>query len=277
MACSKCWGLLNRALALAGLFLVVVTIKVSAFGQSTSGTISGSVSDQSGAMVERATITITQTERNFTQAATSDRQGHFVFQQLPPGRYTLDVTVQGFKSYQKQGIVLEAGADMNVGMNSLAVGSANQVVEVLAQGEQIQTSNAQRSETLNNQQMENLAVNGRSYLSLVQLVPGVATVPNVETASHSGLGGISVNGNRNSTNNLTIDGIGNVDTGNNGDQLVTISIDNVQEFTLVTNNFQPEYGRSAGSQIIVVTKSGTSQYHGEGYIFHRNDSLNAHN
>ena len=111
----------------------------------------------------------------------------------------------------------------------------------------------------------------------MQLVPGVATTPNVETASHGGLNGISVNGNRNTTNNLTIDGIGNVDTGDNGDQLVTISLDNVQEFTLVTNNFQPEYGRSSGSQIVVVTKSGASQYHGEGYIYHRNDSLNANN
>ncbi len=268
---------LNLSLTMGGLFLLNVSLQPTASAQTTSGTISGSISDQSGASVGNATVTIKQTERNFTQAATTDRQGHFVFQQLPPGQYTVEANATGFRSYNQQNIVLEAGANINLGTVALPVGSENQVVEVKAQGLQLETANPQRSETLNNQQMENIAVNGRSYLALVQLVPGVATTPNVETASHSGLNGISVNGNRNTTNNLTIDGIGNVDTGDNGDQLVTISLDNVQEFTLVTNNFQPEYGRSSGSQIVVVTKSGSSQYHGEGYIFHRNDSLNANN
>ncbi len=268
---------LNLSLSMGGLFLLNVSVQSSAWAQTTSGTVSGTVYDSSGAAVQNAAITMKQTEQDFTQAATTDRQGHFALQQLPPGRYVLDISAPGFRSYSQQDIVLEAGASINLETISMSVGSANQVVEVQAHGLQLETANPQRSETLTNEQMENIAVNGRSYLALVQLVPGVATTPNVETASHSGLGGISVNGNRNTTNNLTIDGIGNVDTGDNGDQLVTISLDNVQEFTLVTNNFQPEYGRSSGSQIVVVTKSGSSQYHGEGYIFHRNESLNANN
>ncbi len=269
--------LLRLPLTVGGITLAAVSLQPAAHAQTTSGSISGNVTDPSGASVANAPITVKQAEHDFTQTATTDRQGHFAFQELPPGRYTLDVTTTGFRSYTQENIVLEAGASISLGVLPLEVGSENQVVKVQAQGLQLETANPQMSTTLNNEQMENIAVDGRSYLALVQLVPGVATVPNVETASHSGLGNISVDGNRNTTNNLTIDGIGNVDTGDNGDQLVTISLDNVQEFTLVTNNFQPEYGRSSGSQIVVVTKSGSAQYHGEGYIFHRNDSLNANN
>ena len=269
--------LLRLPLTVGGLTLAAISHQPAVHAQTTSGSISGDVTDPSGASLANAPITVKQAERDFTQAATTDREGHFSFQELPPGRYTLNITTAGFRSYTQENIVLEAGTSISLGVLPLEVGAENQVVKVQAQGLQLETANAQISTTLNNEQMENIAVNGRSYLALVQLVPGVATTPNVETAGHSGLGAISVDGNRNTTNNLTIDGLGNVDTGDNGDQLVTISLDNVQEFTVVTNNFQPEYGRSSGSQIVVVTKSGSSQYHGEGYIFHRNESLNANN
>ncbi len=249
----------------------------SAIGQTTSGTVSGTVTDQRGALLPNASVSITQTERAFTQKVITNNQGSFRFLQLPPGIYNISVRASGFKTFERQGIVLEGNANLDLKSLPLALGSANEVVEVHSEGLQLETDNPERSETLNNEQMENTAVNGRSYLGLVGLIPGVATVPNVQTASHSGLGAISVNGQRGSTNNLTIDGIGNVDTGNNGDQLVTISVDNVQEFRLITNNFQPQYGRSSGSQIVVVTRSGSEQYHGEGYIFHRNESLNANN
>jgi hypothetical protein len=258
-------------------FALTLFFTHDSMSQTTSGTISGTVSDPNGAVLPNAAVTITQTQRNFTQNGVSNNQGSFRFLQLPPGTYNLSVKAPGFKAYEKKGIVLEGNANVDLRNVALAVGSTNEVVEVHAQGLQLETDNPERSQTLSNQQMENTAVNGRSYLGLVGLIPGVATVPNVETAGHSGLGGISVDGQRSSTNNLTIDGIGNVDTGNNGDQLVTISLDNVQEFRVITNNFQPEYGRSSGSQIIVVTRSGSEQYHGEGYIFHRNDSLNANN
>lgn len=249
----------------------------TAFAQSTSGTIAGTVQDSSGAEIPRAEVTITQTQRDFSQKTTTNDQGSFRFLQLAPGTYNITISAPGFKAVEKDGIVLEGAANIDLRDIPLQIGQASEVVKVTTEGVQIETENSQRSETLNLKQMQDTAVNGRSYLGLVGLIPGVATVPNVQTASHSGLGGISVNGNRSSTNNLTVDGIGNVDTGNNGDQLVTISVDNTQEFRVITNNFQPEYGRSSGSQIIVVTRSGTDSYHGEGYIFHRNDSLNGNN
>jgi len=258
------------------LLLVLLAGRIAA-AQTTSGTIIGTLQDQTGATVAHANVTITQTQRNFSQQTTTNDQGSFRFLQLPPGVYILKVHAAGFKDYENSNIVLEGAANIDLRQISLQIGQASDVVSVTTEGIQLDTENSQRSQTLNNVQMENTPVNGRSYLGLVGLIPGVSTTPNVQTASHSGLGNISVNGQRGSTNNLTIDGIGNVDTGNNGDQLVTISVDNTQEFRVITNNFQPEYGRSSGSQIIVVTRSGTDQYHGEGYIFHRHDSLNANN
>ncbi len=267
----------RRIFSTSLLLLLVLLLGRAVLGQTTSGSIIGTIQDPTGATVPHADVTITQTQRDFSQKTTTNAEGSFRFLQLPPGIYNLKVNAPGFKDYENTNIVLEGAANIDLRQIALQLGQASDVVRVTTEGIQLETENSQRSETLNNEQMENTPVNGRSYLGLVGLIPGVATTPNVETASHSGLGSITVNGQRGSTNNLTIDGIGNVDTGNNGDQLVTISVDNTQEFRVITNNFQPEYGRSSGSQIIVVTRSGTEKYHGEGYLFHRNDSLNANN
>src|SRR5262249_37271524 len=99
----------------------------------------------------------------------------------------------------------------------------------------------------------------------------------LQTAGHGGLSSISTNGGRTNQNNLTLNGIGNVDTGNNGDQLATISLDAVQEFKILTSNYQADYGHSSGSQISAVTNSGTRDFHGSGYLFHRHEGLNANN
>src|SRR5260221_9978249 len=157
------------------------------------------------------------------------------------------------------------------------MGSWNRPVKVHADALQLQTESGERSETMNTRVLQNIAINGRSYLPLVALIPGVTTAPNLQTAGHAGIGNISANGGRANQNNLTLDGVGDVDTGNNGDQLATISLDSVQEFRVLTSNYQAEYGRSSGAQISVVTKSGSSEFHGSGYLFHRHEGLNANN
>ncbi len=153
----------------------------------------------------------------------------------------------------------------------------DQSVEVTTAAVLLQTESGERSQTMNSQVMENIAINGRSYLPLVALAPGVTTVPALQTAGHSGVGAISANGSRQNQNNLTLDGVGDVDTGNNGDQLATLSLDSVQEFRVLTSNYQAEYGRSSSAQISVVTRSGTSDFHGSGYWYHRHEDLNANN
>src|SRR5207248_1841226 len=126
-------------------------------------------------------------------------------------------------------------------------------------------------------QIQGIAVNSRSYLDLVKLIPGVVSTVNLQTAGTGGLGSISVNGSRANQNQLTINGIGDVDTASNGTQNVTLSLDSVQEFKILTSSYQAQYGRSSGAQISVVTKSGTTQFHGSGAWYHRHEGLNANN
>ena len=164
---------------------------------------------------------------------------------------------------------------MALGELVLEVGQLTDVVEVTSQAVILKTESGERSNQISGKQMENIAVNGRSYLALAGLTPGVVNNGNFTVAGTGGLGAISANGSRYNQNQLLINGISNVDTGNNGDQLATISIDTVAEFRILTGAYQAEYGRSAGAQIIVQTKSGSRIFHGSGYYYRRHDSMNA--
>ncbi|MEI9975650.1 MAG: Plug domain-containing protein [Ignavibacteriota bacterium] len=124
-------------------------------------------------------------------------------------------------------------------------------------------------------QIENIAVNSRSYLDLVKLVPGVVSTVNLTTAGTGGPQNIAANGNRYNSNNVTLNGLSNIDSGSNGNVNASISLDSVQEYKILTGVYQAEYGRSMGAQISVLTKSGSSEFHGSAYWFHRHDDLNA--
>lgn len=164
----------------------------------------------------------------------------------PPGTYTIAVETAGFKKYEKSNVVLQANEKLAIGSIALHVGDMAESVEVSAQVQRLQTESGERSASLSSKQINNIAINGRSYLPLVALVPGITSWPDLQVAGHGGIGSITANGARSNQNNLTLDGIGNVDTGNNGDQLATVSVDSVQEFRVLTANYQAEYGRSAG-------------------------------
>ena len=261
--------------ALITLLFTLLTLPASA--QTTSGSISGSVLDKQGAAIAGATVTAVEQEKASPTSAQTDNQGRFVFPQLPPGRYNITVQGTGFKKLERKDVVLNASDKLSIGDLTLEVGNVEQIIEVQAEGAVLKTESAERSDALVGDQLQNVAVNSRSYLSLTNLIPGVVSTVNLQTAGHGGLSSISANGARVDQNQLTLNGIGNVDTGNNGDQLATVSLDSVQEFKILTSNYQAEYGRSAGAQIIVVTKSGSSEFHGSGYLFHRNEGLNANN
>ena len=263
--------MINAALCIAGF------AGLCAFGQTSSGSVSGRVMDPSQASVANASVTATDQAKGTIVRTVTDVQGQFAFPTLPPSTYTIGVEAPGFKKFDLKNQTLNANDKLAVGNLTLQIGAVDQTVEVQAQGAQLKLNSAERSEAIVGKQLQNTLVNSRSYLDLVKLVPGVYSTVNLQTASHGGVGSISANGARSNQNNLTLDGIGNVDTGDNGDQLATISLDSVQEFKILTADYQAEYGRSAGAQISVVTKSGTSQFHGSGYWFHRNDSLNANN
>ena len=141
--------------------------------------------------------------------------------------------------------------------------------------ELLQTESAERSTALVGTQMQNIAVNSRSYLDLVKLVPGVVGTVDLRIAGTGGVQNIAANGQRFNSNNVTLNGLSNIDSGNNDNVNASVSLDSVQEFKILTGVYQAEFGRSMGARISVVTKSGSSQFHGSGYWFHRHDDLNS--
>lgn len=257
-------------------FLLMLFLAVFAFGQ-TSASLSGTVHDPNGSALAGAKVTVSNPAKNLQIDAKTSSDGTFSFPVLQPGEYSVTVEAQGFKKALQSGIVINASDRQSTGIIKLEVGDISNTVEVTADAAQLQikTESGEQSTSINNQQIQNLAVNGRNYLDLLKLTPGVVVTTGFATSGPGGLGNINIAGQRAGKNNLTIDGTTNVDTGSNGTQHIALSLDNIAEFKLLTSNYQAEYGRSSGGEIQIVTKSGTSQFHGTGYYFHRHEQFNA--
>jgi len=260
---------------ISALIFVLASAAMESYGQNINGSISGRVTDQQGAVVPAASVTVIEPNQQVAVSSKTNEQGVFVFAGLRPGNYNLRVEATGFKKLERSNIALNADEKLAIGDILMEVGALSEIVEVSAQAAVLQTQSAERSDTITGKQIENLQVNGRNPLDMTKLIPGVVDTANFQVGGPGGIGNIQVNGNRGSANMLTINGIGNMDTGSNGTQNVTVSIDSTQEFHVLTGMYQAEYGRNAGAQIAVVTKSGTSEIHGSGYWYHRHDDLNA--
>jgi len=265
----------STRIALFSLLFAALSLPLSA--QTSQGSITGSVRDSQQAAIVNATVTAVEQDKKTTVAAKTDAEGRFTFTNLLPGRYSITVETAGFKKAERTEINLLANDRLSVGSIQMEIGLVTEAVQVEAQSIQLKTESAERSDAMTGVELQNIAVNSRSYLQLVGFLPGIVSTANLTTAGHAGLSNISANGARFDQNNLTLNGIGNVDTGNNGDQLATISLDAVQEFKVLSGTYQAEYGRSSGAQISVVTKSGSSEFHGSGFWFHRHEGLNANN
>jgi hypothetical protein len=256
--------------------LLMLLFAVCAFGQ-TSASLSGTVHDPNGGALAGAKVTVSDPTKNLSLETQTNTDGTFSFPVLQPGSYTVSVEAAGFKKAVQSGIVINASDRQSTGIIKLEVGDISNTVEVTADAAQLQikTESGEQSTAINNQQIQNLAINGRNYLDLLKLTPGVVVTTGFATSGPGGLGNIDINGQRTGKNNLTIDGTTNVDTGSNGSQHVALSLDNIAEFKLLTSNYQAEYGRSSGGAIQIVTKSGSSEFHGTGYYFHRHEQFNA--
>ncbi len=171
--------------------------------------------DPQGASVPNAKATITNVGQNTSFTTTTDAGGGFLFPHLLPANYTLTVEMEGFKKYQQQGLVLLANSAVSLPPVKLEVGAVTQAVEVVAQGEQLKTSTAERGDTIVSQQLENVQVRGRTYLGLLQLNPGVRTDRDFSTNTNE-LGNIFANGSRGNQQHLTLNGVTNTDYGANG-------------------------------------------------------------
>jgi len=258
------------------LLSLALLLAVSAFAQ-TSASLSGTVHDAQGGVVAGAKVMLKDAGGTIQLDTTTNSEGFYTFPIIQPGTYTVTIEATGFKKSVKSGIVVNASDRQSTGVTVLEVGDISNTVEVTADAAQLQikTESGEQSTAINNQQIQNLAINGRNYLDLLKLTPGVVVTTGFATSGPGGLGNIDINGTRTGKNNLTIDGTTNVDTGSNGTQHIALALDNISEFKLLTSNYQAEYGRSGGGAIQIVTKSGTSEFHGTGYYFHRHEQFNA--
>lgn len=256
---------------------ILLLCSITSVAQVTSGTIFGSVKDSSGAVIPNATVVVQSGAIGVTRTTTSSSSGDFVVPNLPPSTYSITVNAQGFKKLEAGNIVLSAADKLNAGDFVLQVGTTTETVNVTADAGQLQlqSNSGERSDLVTNKQLNEVAMNGRNVLDYMKLIPGVISSFDGHASGTGGLDAMNINGTRANEHEFTIDGASNVDTGNNGGTHVTINPDAIQEVKVLTSNYQAEFGKAAGGQIAITTKSGTNQWHGNGRFFHRNEGLNA--
>jgi outer membrane receptor protein involved in Fe transport len=267
----------GRVIRLAG---AVALWALAALGsaQEITATLGGTVTDPDGAAVPGATVTIVQKSTGAVRNTVSSAAGAFFFNSLPIGTYTVNVELSGFKKYQATGVALHVNDKLNLNI-ALALGGLTDQVTVEAQGALLQTETAEISNLVGSAQMQDLPLNGRDFNQLVELVPGVQS-DNGKVNAGEGLfsdTAISINGNLSNSNLYLIDGEYNLDSGGNGNLLVTPSEDAIEEFKILRGNYSAEFGGATGGIVNVVTKSGGQQFHGSVFDYLRNDALDANN
>ncbi len=266
-------------------FLLSLLAVRSAFAQDTTGSIAGTVFDANGAAVANATVTATNTEKNAViRIVKTDDRGGYVLSLLPVGHYSVSAEANGFKKAERAGMMVNVHDQLTANFN-LEVGTLNETVTVNAGALHVETQTATQGGLVNPTEMHELPLNTRNFVQFVTLMPGVSTSSGVDTfyIGNSLPSGTTAtipfyfDGNRNSTSYWTLDGADNIDRGSDLTLLDYPSVDAIDEFKVLRGQYDPEFGRSAGAQITVVTKSGSSQYHGDAYEFFRNNDLQANN
>jgi hypothetical protein len=262
---------LRAALVLAAVGLAFSGDATLLAAQTTSASVSGTVQDAQGGVLPGVTVTLTSRTQGNTATSMTDAEGRFVFPIVRPDTYSLQVSLAGFKTLERTNVVVNANDRLSTGILTLDVGQMSEEVTVTSRVSELQTTSGERSFALESEALKNIANNGRMLFNFVTLVPGAVQ----QGTSGSEIGaadGFTVNGQRPNSNNVTIDGVANIDTGNN---MATTNIDSVAEFKVLTNAYQAEYGRAVGGQVQVVTKSGSQDFHGSGYWYGRRSGWNA--
>jgi hypothetical protein len=258
------------------LSLTVLILSAAGLAQELAATLTGTVTDASGALVPNATLVVHSEDTGAdVRRVTTSSTGNFNITNLPAGTYTVSVQLEGFQKFVASSVILNVAEKHTLDVQ-LKAGKVTESVEVTAENTPIQTTTAEESGTVTGDQVRELALSNRNFEQLVLLQPGVSNQlgdkPGFGLSSNTQ---ISINGARTGANNWTVDGADINDSGSNGTLLNTPGIDAIQEFTLERSNYDASFGRSGGGQIVVATKSGTNQFHGSAYEFNRNNFYNA--
>ena len=272
------------AKSLQALVLMLVVILVGsgalAIAQGASGSLTGQVTDPTGAAVVGATVTLTNVDTSLIQRETSDSTGSYLLKPVMPGQYTLTMSAKGFAEYVQRGIVITANEYATQDVHLRIASASNEVVTVTADAELINTTSAELGSTVNEAAISGLPLDGRDPSSLVLLAPGTVNVLN-----HGGEGiqtgfsfptetGASASGGRQGSTFYMLDGVTNMDNYN----LLTSTFPNAdatQEFKVITSNYGAQYGFAPGAVVSVATKSGTNTFHGGAFWYVRNNAMNA--
>jgi Carboxypeptidase regulatory-like domain len=247
-----------------------------------TGTILGTVTDPSGAAVPGATVTLLNPDTGLNRKTTTDSTGSYQFLVVPVGEnYAVEVEVSGFKKSTQANIKLLVNQRYRADFQ-LVVGEITQSVEVSANAAQVESTSTQLGDVIEDRKMTSLPLNGRSYIDLLGLQAGVVPISSEAAFTDRPIGGggnagnISVNGQRETANSFLVNG-GDVEESRNNGASIVPTLDSIQEFRLVTNSFDAEYGRFSGAIVNAVTKSGSNEFHGTAFEFLRNEVLDARN
>jgi len=275
----------SRSTFLVAVFSLLTTLPIYA---ASGGSIFGTVADPSGALIVGATLKLVNTAQQTVWQAAADKQGLYSFPNLPVGRYDLTITASGFAAQRKEGISVDTDAAIRLDIVLIVGGQSDTVTVTTGTSAQIETTATHLGEVVSATQMTALPLNGRSYTDLLAIQPGVAPISTLLPSSvimagvTGGLdpsgdlnpGNLSINGQRESSNGFLVNGI-DVQEHMNGGTSIIPNLDSIEEFRVLTNNFDPEYGNYNGGMITVVSKSGASKFHGEAFEFLRNTALDA--
>jgi Carboxypeptidase regulatory-like domain len=249
----------------AALLLLILALAAPAAAQLTTGTLTGTLKDSQGGVVPGATVTLTS-EAKGTQLppAFTGTSGDFVFANVPPDSYTIQITMEGFKTLKRSGITISAGDRVGVGTLTIDLGGLAETVTVQAETPLVQTQSGERSFSVATKSVENLPISNRSFVSLAALAPGVTGTTRVGDRASTGGG----------NSNIMMDGVSTMDTGSNA-VLLQMNVESIAEVKVLVSNYQAEYGRSSGIQISAVTKSGTNRFRGSAYDVMRKSNWNS--
>ncbi len=245
------------------------------FSQTTTGTLLGTVVDPVDAAVPGATVELKNAATGAIVGTSTGAEGIFRFNSLVPATYSLTIKPSaGFKTYTQSDIAVTANEVRDLGKIALTIGTMTESVLVTAAATPIQTASGENSKLIDRDQFTRITQKGRDLFGLLAIIPGVAVTPR-ETSSENSVGSVRINGAPYSSANFTVDGITDLDTGSNGTTHFEPNMDSIAEMRVLTSNYQAEYGRNANGVISVVTKSGSTEFHGSAWANKRHEMFNA--
>ncbi len=274
----------NLLRTLISTLVVVLCFAAVVSAQETTGTINGTVTDPNGAVVSGATVTITDAEKKVViRTATTNEEGFFSIPNLPSGLYDVSIEISGFKKFLSPAVKVDVGQRRTLDA-ALETGNVSETVNVTASPTTVELTTPTASAVISGDQAKELSLNNRNWVQLVTLAPGVsndlADQVYVGTTNPDGQANtinIAVNGARSSQNTFTVDGADITDRGSNITIQAYPSVDSISEFKVLRSLFPAESGRSGGGQVNIVTRSGSSKFHGSAFEFIRNEAFNANN